>query len=178
MSPDDLHRLHLIDVNTQPDLSAVLQLAFASIEAAHLFVGIIDDPRDRLYFAGNHGRVEAARTRRASPLCQALATVVRDTASPLVIDDATGDPRVSDHPYVRHCGYKAYVGVPILGPTGAVIGAVSAGATEPHRWTLGEMRAMRNAGLLVSNLIMLRAMSRILSDLAITHPMLGAGQVD
>lgn len=178
MRPDDLRRLHLVDVNTQPDLSAVLSLASASVSAAHLFVGILDDARDRLYFAGNHGRVQAARTRRASPLSQALAIVVRETGTPLVIEDATSDARVSDHPYVRHCGYQAYIGVPILGPTGEVIGAVSAGSVEPHNWTLGEMRAMRNAGLLVSNLIMLRAMSGILKDLAITHPMLGAGRID
>jgi GAF domain-containing protein len=178
MSPDDLRRLQLLDVNSQPDLSTVLQLAFGSIEAEHMFVGILDDQQDRLYFAGNYGRVEAARTRRASPLSMALATVVRETGSPLVIDDAPADARVADHPYVRHCGYQAYIGVPIVGPTGEVIGAVSAGALQPHRWTLGEMRAMRNAGLLVSNLVMMRAMSRILGDFAITHPMLGAGRVD
>lgn len=178
MSPDDLRRLRLLDVNSQPDLSAVLQLASASVASSHMFVGILDYARDRLYFAGNHGQVEAARTRRASPLNQALATVVRETGAPLVIDDATNDARVSDHPYVQHCGYQAYIGVPIVGPSGEVIGAVSAGSIEPHRWTLGEMRAMRNTGLLVSNLILLRAMSGILNDLAITHPMLGAGRVD
>ena len=178
MSPDDLRRLRLLDVNSQPDLSAVLQLASASVTASHLFVGILDDARDRLYFAGNHGQIAAARTRRESPMSQALATVVRETGAPLVIDDATNDARVSNHPYVQHCGYQAYIGLPILGPSGEVIGAVSAGSTEPHRWTLGEMRTLRNAGLLVSNLVMLRAMSRILSDLAITNPMLGAGRVE
>jgi hypothetical protein len=40
------------------------------------------------------------------------------------------------------------------------------------------MRAMRNAGLLITQLIMLRAMSKVLSDLAISHPMLGRGRVD
>jgi GAF domain-containing protein len=178
MSPDDLRRLHLLDVNNQPDLSTVLQLAFGSVDAAHLFIGILDDQQDRLYFAGNYGRVDAARTRRASPLSHALATVVRETRAPLVIDDAPADARVADHPYVRQCGYQAYIGVPVLGPTGEVIGAVSAGALEPHRWTLAEMRAMRNAGLLVSNLIMMRAMSRIICDFAITHPMLGTGRID
>jgi GAF domain-containing protein len=178
MSPDDLRRLNLIDVNRQPDLSAVLQLASDAVGADHLFVGILDDPRDRLYFAGNHGRIEAAKTRRASPLTQSLATVVRETGSPLVIDDAPADARVSDHPFVTHCGYRAYLGVPIFGPTGDIIGAVSAGSVAPHRWTLGEMRAMRNAGLLITQLIMLRAMSKVLTDLAINHPMLGRGRLD
>lgn len=178
MSPDDLRRLHLIDVNRQEDLSAVLQLAAGTIEADHLFVGILDDLRDRLYFAGNHGRIEAARTRRASPITQSLATVVRETGAPLVIDDATADSRVSHHPFVTHCGYAAYLGIPIPGPTGAIIGAVSAGAVAPHRWTLSEVRTMRNAGRLISQLILLRAMSKVLSDLAINHPMLGRGEVD
>jgi GAF domain-containing protein len=178
MSPDDLRRLNLLDVNSQADLSAVLQLASDAVGADHMFVGILDDVRDRLYFAGNHGRIEAAKTRRASPITQSLATVVRETGAPLVIDDAPADARVADHPFVTHCGYKAYLGVPILGPTGRIIGAVSAGTTAPHRWTLGEMRAMRNAGLLITQLIMLRAMSKVLSDLAISHPMLGRGRVD
>jgi GAF domain-containing protein len=178
MSPDDLRRLNLLDVNSQADLSAVLQLASDAVGADHMFVGILDDARDRLYFAGNHGRIEAAKTRRASSITQSLATVVRETGAPLVIDDAPADARVADHPFVTHCGYKAYLGVPILGPTGRIIGAVSAGTTAAHRWTLGEMRAMRNAGLLITQLIMLRAMSKVLSDLAISHPMLGRGRVD
>ena len=178
MSPDDLRRLNLIDANNQPDLAAVLQLAAATVSADHLFVGILDDARERLYFAGNHGRIEAARIRRASPLTQSLATVVRQTGAPLVIDDATADPRVSHHPLVTHCGDQSYLGVPITGPTGAVIGAVSAGVTTPHRWSLSEMRAMKNAGLLVSQLILLRAMSKVLAEVAINHPMLGRGRPD
>ncbi|MCU0909083.1 MAG: GAF domain-containing protein [Rhodobacteraceae bacterium] len=178
MSPDDLRRLNLIDASRQADLSAVLQLASDAVEADHLFVAILDDARDRICFAGNHGRIEAARTRAASPITQSLAAVVRDISAPLVIDDAVADSRVCDHPFVTHCGYKSYLGVPITGPTGDVIGAVSAGAVEAHRWTLGEVRTMRNAGHLVSQLIMLRAMSRVLADVAIRHPMLGRGQVD
>lgn len=178
MSPDDLRRLNLIDVTSQTDLSAVLQLAAGAVKADHFFVGILDDPRDRLYFAGNHGRLESARARRASPVTQSLASVVRQIEAPLVVDDATTDLRVANHPFVTHCGYQSYLGVPIIGPTGAVIGAVSAGVTTPHRWTLSEMRAMRNAGHLVSHLILLRAMSKVLADVAITHPMLGRGRAD
>jgi len=84
----------------------VLHLAAAAADYPVAMLSYVD--RDRLRFIATHGvdRVEA-------PLAGSFCAVVAETRRPLVVPDATRDPRFAFNGLVRGMGLRSYVGVPL-----------------------------------------------------------------
>jgi signal transduction histidine kinase len=68
---------------------------------------------------------------------------VRDFSRPLVIGDAREEPLFRDNPAIGDLGVVAYLGMPILGPGDAALGAACAIDGVPRAWTTGEFETLR-----------------------------------
>lgn len=66
--------------------------------------------------------------RREEPLGQAVVA----TSEPIVVEDVGSDPHWRESPLLLEKGIRAWAGVPIRGPSGAVIGALSLLASAPR----------------------------------------------
>jgi GAF domain-containing protein len=70
-----------------------------------------------------------------------------------VISDAREHPTLRDNPAIRDLGIIAYAGVPLLTPTGHVLGTLCAIDHEPRHWTTEQIEILSNlAGSVLSEI--------------------------
>ncbi len=69
------------------------------------------------------------------PLQDSLCTVTAAGNAPLVVTDAFADERVRDLPAVESRAVGAYLGVPLTGHDGSLIGALCVYGPEPRAWS-------------------------------------------
>jgi len=95
-----------------------------------------------------------------TPLEDALAGIVIATGRPLVSADLAADPRVPAKSPIRTGGLAgAYLGHPVRGAAGAVIGICSALDQKPREWSAEERAAVAEAAQ-VSTLLITEQLSR------------------
>jgi GAF domain-containing protein len=68
--------------------------------------------------------------------------------APMVVDDATVDPLVRDSRGTTEAGIRAYASVPIVTPTGEVLGTVCAVDFRPRAWAPAEVAALEECAAL------------------------------
>jgi serine phosphatase RsbU (regulator of sigma subunit)/PAS domain-containing protein len=81
-----------------------------------------------------------------SPLADSLCTVTAAGTGPLVVGDARCDDRVRDLPPVASGQVGSYLGVPLAGHAGQVIGALCVFGPEPREWSDGDIATLRQLG--------------------------------
>ena len=79
----------------------------------------------------------------AGPLPDSLCTVTAAGAAPLVVTDALRDARVRDLPPVATKQVGAYLGVPLTGTGGRVIGALCVFGPDPRTWSDDDVATLR-----------------------------------
>src|ERR1051325_426987 len=79
----------------------------------------------------------------------AFAKRVAATRRPLVIGDARADVRVWNLPVVRDGTVRAYLGLPIVGSDGAVLGALSVVDQRSRVWAFAQLQRLRGVAALV-----------------------------
>jgi serine phosphatase RsbU (regulator of sigma subunit)/PAS domain-containing protein len=77
------------------------------------------------------------------PLEDSLCTVTAAGTGPLVVPDAWNDDRVRDLPPVSSGQVGAYLGVPLTGHAGRVIGALCVFGPEARSWSDGDITTLR-----------------------------------
>ena len=77
------------------------------------------------------------------PLEESLCTVTAAGTGPLVVPDAFSDERVRDLPPVRSRQVGAYLGIPLTGHSGAVIGALCVFGPDPRAWSDADIATLR-----------------------------------
>ncbi|MEL7472910.1 MAG: GAF domain-containing protein, partial [Planctomycetota bacterium] len=108
-------------------------------------VSIVDE--DRQWFKGQVG-LDVCETPRDQAFC--AYTVLGD--EPLVVEDATADPRFADNPLVTgEPGIRFYLGIPLLDDDGLALGSLCVIDTRPRRLTSEQIDAMRGLARLVSD---------------------------
>jgi len=100
--------------------------------------------------------------------------VVIDEA-PLVVDDARAHPLLADNPSVTEDGVVTYLGVPLRGPDGEVLGALCAVDEQPREWTDGDRAAMDDLAAMITDELALRQSSKEIETLARRDPLTGLG---
>lgn len=106
---------------------------------------------DRQVFAGQCGLPEPWATRGETPLSHSFCQHVVDQRAPLVVGDAREAPLVRDNLAIAEIGVIAYLGVPVLLPTGECIGALAAIDTVPHRWSEHDVKVMTSLARVLEN---------------------------
>jgi PAS domain S-box-containing protein len=90
-----------------------------------------------------------------SPATGWLAGVVLQSRAPVAHDDVSIDTTLADGDPLLARGKGAYLGVPVLGPEGALFGVLSLYADEPRPWREDEIQAVvalaANASVALSN---------------------------
>jgi PAS domain S-box-containing protein len=76
------------------------------------------------------------------PSTARLAGDAVQSRSPVTVADAREDQRLLQADPVLSAGYAGYVGVPLVGPEGAVHGVLSVYAKEPRPWQQEEVEAL------------------------------------
>jgi GAF domain-containing protein len=79
---------------------------------------------------------------------------------PLVINDARADPVYRAVPTVESLGVAAYLGVPLAGPDGLILGSFCAIDHSPRAWTADEVEVLGELAASARREIELRARAR------------------
>ncbi len=116
---------HLVDLKP---VDATLEIELAAIArefgVTTVLVTLVD--RDRAVFKAAHGLPRELVGRDSVPRNQSLCRHVVEATSPapLIVPDAASHPAFADNPLVRAGVIGSYVGVPLLSPTGHVLGSL------------------------------------------------------
>lgn len=92
------------------------------------------------------------------PLSQSMCKYVVSSNAPYVVVDATADP--AHESVVRDVGLGAYVGFPLHGPRGTVLGALCALTAEPRQWSASELQILQSLTEAAEFVVAMIAMSR------------------
>jgi PAS domain S-box-containing protein len=134
-------------------VDAVVTEAVALVRADAATVASFDDGELVVVAAaGEHGdEVLDAR----SPATGWLAGIVLQSRSPVAYEDVSVDPSLADAEPLLAGGQGAYLGVPVVGPEGALFGVLSVYANAPRAWREEEIQALvalaANASVALSN---------------------------
>jgi PAS domain S-box-containing protein len=90
--------------------------------------------------ASGRGAEEAVGTRASSTAW--LSGDVYQSRSPLAIEDASADERLLGADPILAAGYAAYLGVPLTGPEGALVGVLAVYARRERTWRPEEIDAL------------------------------------
>ncbi|GIG28417.1 SpoIIE family protein phosphatase [Cellulomonas marina] len=113
-----------------PVLDRVVGLASRLLGAPSSQISLLEDVQ--VVGAGHGPGPDPAGTR--SPLADSLCTVTAAAGAPVVVTDAAQDDRVADLPPVTGGAVGAYLGVPLRGQQGHVVGALCVFDPAPRPW--------------------------------------------
>jgi PAS domain S-box-containing protein len=97
---------------------------------------------DLIVSAASGGSADEAVGTRTSATAWLSGDVFQSRA-PLAIEDASGDDRLVEADPIVAAGYPAYLGVPLSGPEGALVGVLSVYAARPRSWRPEEVDALQ-----------------------------------
>ena len=132
-----LYRTGLLDSAAEPGFDRLTRLAARILRAPISLVSLVDDHRQ--FFKSAEGLEEGLRE---TPLTHSFCQHVVTTGKPLVVEDATEDPDLADNLAIVDLHVRAYAGVPLLAPNGAVIGSFCVIDTVPRAWAPDEIEVL------------------------------------
>ena len=97
---------------------------------------------DRQAVVSAHGLPEPFASSRRIPLSHSICQHVVAAKGPLVVRDARSHPLLRDHPAVRELQAIAYLGVPLLGPDGDILGSACVIDTTARDWTEDDIESL------------------------------------
>jgi diguanylate cyclase (GGDEF)-like protein len=165
-----LHSYNILDTACEDAFDNIAHLAAELTGSPISLISLVD--ADRQWFKARVG-LEQTETPRAESFC---AHAILSPGEPLVVADATLDPRFSDNPYVQAPdGVRFYAGVPLVNPEGAALGTLCVVDGTPREMSEAQRQIMRRlAETVVTTLELRRAMNRV-RDLALADPLTGIG---
>ena len=152
-----LTRTALLDSAPEEPFDRFTRLATRLFKAPVALVTLVD--RDRQFFKSAVGLREPWRTRRETPLTHSFCKHAIASSDPLVIADATKDPKFRDNPAVREQHIVAYAGVP-LHACGHALGAFCVIDHMPHNWSYDDVQVLQDLAACVGHEIDLRVRLR------------------
>ena len=150
-----VRQTNLLDTPAEDAFDRVARLAARLLEVPIALVPLIED--DRQFFKACVGLPEPWASARQTPLSHSLCQQVVVTRQPLAIGDTGGDALARDNPLVRELGLAAYLGVPLIDPSGHALGSVCVADHRPRDWTPDQVALLTDVAGLVMTQIRLRA---------------------
>jgi diguanylate cyclase (GGDEF)-like protein len=122
-----LDRYDILDTPSDPSLDRITRIVATAFRVPMAWICLIDGHRQ--WLKSRHGGL-SAETCKNHAFC---STTIQMT-KPLVIEDATKDPRFRDNPLVIGPPHiRFYAGAPLCTPDGYNLGALCAIDTQPRR---------------------------------------------
>lgn len=148
-----LRQLSLVDSPPEPGFNRFTRLACYVAEVPIALVSFVQESADRQYFKAARGLADGVNQ---TTLDRSFCKIVTRTGKMLAVSDARTDARVKDNPIIEEMGLIAYLGAPILGPSGEPLGSLCALDRVPREWSEKQQRAMTDLADCVSDHIALR----------------------
>jgi len=146
----------VLDTAPEQSFDDTTRLASRLCDAPIALVSLVDC--DRQWFKSRVG-LDAEQTPREHAFC--AYTILGD--SPLVIEDATRDPRTAENPLVTGApGLRAYAGVPLILSDGQAVGTLCVLDLEPRSFSGRQLDDLESLGRrVVAELELRRANQRL-----------------
>jgi hypothetical protein len=120
---------------TEDTLASLARFAARASSSPLASIALTSEYRTR---CGPSAWIESAVYRRES----SLAAWVLLGGKTLIVNDLAEDERLRGHKDVTELGVRAFAGVPIVAPSGSVIGCVSVRDTRPRRFGAAEVETL------------------------------------
>ena len=150
-----VRQTNLLDTPAEDAFDRVARMAARLLEVPIALVPLIED--DRQFFKACVGLPEPWASARQTPLSHSLCQHVLVARQPLAIGDTGRDALARDNPLVRELGLAAYLGVPLIDPSGHALGSMCVADHRPRDWTPEQVAILTDLGGLVMTQIQLRA---------------------
>jgi GAF domain-containing protein len=105
------------------------------------FLTLID--KDRQWFKSQAGLPDDLAEVRSIPRDVSLCGHVIANDEVLIVRDLARDPRFANNPWLKERGLRFYAGVPLCGPNGFPVGALSILDTQPHNMSPQEQDLLK-----------------------------------
>ncbi|HEX8455109.1 MAG TPA: GAF domain-containing protein [Longimicrobium sp.] len=156
-----LHRTGLLGTDAEEAFDRMTRLAAKLLRVPAAFISLVDHERD--FYVSAHGFGEPLATSRELT-GRTFCHYAIESDQPLVINDARADPVYSLVPTVESLGVAAYVGVPLPGPEGHILGSFCAIDTSPRAWTPDEVDILSELASSARREIELRHRTRLAEE--------------
>lgn len=152
-----LRRTGLLDSDAEEAFDRMTRLAVKLLRVPAAFISLVDEERD--FYVSAHGLAEPLASERQTT-GRTFCHYAIGSQDPLVIDDARAHPVYRTIPTVESLGVAAYVGVPLPGPDGHVLGSFCAIDHSPRQWTQDEVEVLSELAASARREIELRTRAR------------------
>jgi two-component sensor histidine kinase len=157
-SPNRLRSLALtglMDTAPEPGFDRITRLVRRALTCEVSLISLVDEKRQ--FFKSHCGIPQTAPFVRGTPISHSFCQNVVTMNRPLIVNDAHSDDLFRTHPAVRDLNVIAYLGMPITGQGGYVVGSLCAIKNHPHTWTEDEIESISDFAGLVDELLARRA---------------------
>jgi hypothetical protein len=147
----ELRGTQLLDSPAEESFDRLTRLTSTVLNVPIALVSLVDD--DRQFFKSCLGLPQPWARQRQTPLSHSFCQHVVESGEPLVISDAREHPVLRDNLAIRDIGVIAYMGVPLITPSGNVLGTLCAIDHQPRHWTTEQVEILSNlAGSVLSEI--------------------------
>jgi len=137
-----LHDLLILDTPPEERFEVLTRIALAALQVPMASLSLID--ADRQWCKSSPG-MDKPEVPRSISFCG--HTILQDV--PLIIPDATQDPRFHDNPLVlEHPRLRAYAGIPIFAQGGHCVGSFCALDYQPRAFTPAQIEILQGLAIL------------------------------
>ena len=158
-------------------LDRLARVAARAIGAQIGLISLVDGTAQ--HFAGASGLGMPWADTRTTPLSHSFCQHVVSRGAALVVEDARTDALVQDNLAIDDLGVLAYLGVPLVSPSGNVLGSVCAIEPTPRTWSEEDQQVLEDVAELVATELRLirtvdeagtglRALQGALDDVTVT----------
>ncbi|MEN2787477.1 diguanylate cyclase [Sphingomonas qilianensis] len=150
-----LRRLGVLDTAIEQPFEKIVMLVRTVLRVPMAAVTLVD--RERQWFKASRG-LDATETPRSVSFC----TYTIQQRGPMIIEDASRDPRFADNPLVVGPPFvRAYAGIPLRTPEGYNVGALCAIDTEPRTFSPADIAILRDFANIVCDELELRLIAQL-----------------
>jgi diguanylate cyclase (GGDEF)-like protein len=164
----ELHEYEVLDTACEENFDTMARLAARLTGCPIALVSLVDE--ERQWFKARYG-LDAAETPRGQAFC---AHAILDPSHPLVVPDATKDPRFNDNALVTgDPNIRFYAGIPLVTPRGYALGTLCVIDREPRQLEPDELAALTGLAQSVTTTLELRRVMRQVHTMALTDSLTG-----
>ena len=126
----EINGLNLLDTPPEADFDQVTERLTRLFRVPIALLTLID--KDRQWFKSQAGLPADLAEDRSTPRDVSLCGHVIANDEVLIVRDLARDPRFANNPWLKQRGLRFYAGVPLRGPNGLPVGALSILDTKPR----------------------------------------------
>jgi len=135
----------LLDGTPKPILDHIVTLTAEAVGTHNAAVTVVTNERQVLA-----GCTKASLgVDRVAPLEDSICKFAVASGQPLIVDDATRHPLLSDHPKVLDGTVRAYAGILLTDSAGHAVGTLCTWDDNPRQWTSGQIQILNDLAQVV-----------------------------